>query len=56
MLHRSDDVKDPIEVYFDNQIGMVEVIAEEPKKKKHNFRVLFGVYSFHFVIKILPKI
>ncbi|WP_432807066.1 type I restriction enzyme subunit R domain-containing protein [Providencia huaxiensis] len=34
MLHRSDDVKDPIEVYFDNQIGMVEVIAEEPKKKK----------------------
>ena len=34
MLHRSDDVKDPIEVYFDNQIGMVEVVAEEPKKKK----------------------
>lgn len=34
MLHRSDDVKDPIEVYFDNQIGMVEVVAEEPQKKK----------------------
>ena len=34
MLHRSDDIKDPIEVYFDNQIGMVEVVAEEPKKKK----------------------
>lgn len=34
MLHRSDDIKDPIEVYFDNQIGMVEVIAEETKKKK----------------------
>ncbi len=34
MLHRSEDIKDPIEVYFDNQIGMVEVIAEEPKKKK----------------------
>lgn len=36
MLHRSEDVKDPIEVYFDNQIGMVEVVAEEikPKKKK----------------------
>lgn len=34
MLHRSEDVKDPIEVYFDNQIGMVEVVAEEAKKKK----------------------
>ena len=34
MLHRSEDVKDPIEVYFDNQIGMVEVIPEESKKKK----------------------
>lgn len=33
MLHRSEDVKDPIEVYFDNQIGMVEVVAEEAKKK-----------------------
>ncbi len=34
MLHRSEDVKDPIEVYFDNQIGMVEVVAEESKKKE----------------------
>lgn len=34
MLHRSEDIKDPIEVYFDNQIGMVEVVAEETKKKK----------------------
>ena len=34
MLHRSEDIKDPIEVYFDNQIGMVEVVAEESKKKK----------------------
>ncbi|MCG8599249.1 MAG: TIR domain-containing protein [Verrucomicrobiales bacterium] len=34
MMHRSKDVKDPIEVYFDNQIGIVEVEAEEPKKKK----------------------
>ncbi|WP_428718543.1 type I restriction enzyme subunit R domain-containing protein [Undibacterium curvum] len=33
MLHRSEDVKDPIEVYFDNQIGIVEVIGEESKKK-----------------------
>jgi type I restriction enzyme R subunit len=34
MLHRSEDIKDPIEVYFDNQIGMVEVVADEPKTKK----------------------
>ncbi len=34
MLHRSEDIKDRIEVYFDNQIGMVEVVAAEPKKKK----------------------
>lgn len=34
MLHRSEDIKDPIEVYFDNQIGIVEVIAEESKNKK----------------------
>ena len=34
MLHRSDDIKDPIEVYFDNQIGIIEVIAEESKDKK----------------------
>ena len=33
MMHRSDDVKDPIEVYFDNQIGIVEVIAEDTEKK-----------------------
>ena len=34
MLHRSEDIKDPIEVYFDNQIGIVEVVAEESKQKK----------------------
>ena len=34
MLHRSEDLKDPIEVYFDNQIGIVEVIPDETKKKK----------------------
>lgn len=33
MMHRSDDVKDPIEVYFDNQIGIVEVIAEDTEEK-----------------------
>ncbi len=34
MMHRSEDIKDPIEVYFDNQIGMVEVVAEDTKTKK----------------------
>lgn len=34
MLHRSEDIKDPIEVYFDNQIGMVELLPDDPKKKK----------------------
>ena len=35
-LHRTDDIKDAIEVYFDNQIGIVEVELQdtEPKKKK----------------------
>ncbi|MGZ8162025.1 MAG: type I restriction enzyme subunit R domain-containing protein [Methylobacter sp.] len=34
MMHRSDDVKDPIEVYFDNQIGIIEVVTYEPADKK----------------------
>ncbi len=35
-LHRTDDVKDAIEVYFDNQIGIIEVqpTPPEPKKKR----------------------
>jgi len=37
MMHRSEDVKDPIEVYFDNQIGIIEVTTYEfnHKSKKH---------------------
>lgn len=35
MMHRSEDVKDPIEVYFDNQIGIIEVETEAPKEKKN---------------------
>ncbi|WP_028401054.1 DEAD/DEAH box helicase family protein [Ectobacillus panaciterrae] len=34
MMHRSEDVKDPIEVYFDNQIGIIEVETQETKDKK----------------------
>ncbi|MCY7406859.1 MAG: type I restriction endonuclease subunit R, partial [Alkalinema sp. CAN_BIN05] len=33
-LHRNDDVKDAIEVYFDNQIGIIEVETKEPEPKK----------------------
>jgi type I restriction enzyme, R subunit len=35
-LNRTDDIKDAIEVYFDNQIGIIEVQTQEqePKKKR----------------------
>ena len=33
-LYRTDDVKDAIEVYFDNQIGIIEVETQEPDPKK----------------------
>ena len=32
LMHRSGDVKDPIEVYFDNKIGIIEAATTEPKK------------------------
>lgn len=34
MMHRSDTIKDPIEVYFDNQIGIIEVETKDPKEKE----------------------
>ena len=33
MMHRSEDDKDPIEVYFDNQIGIIEVATYDTKVK-----------------------
>jgi len=33
MMHRSADVKDPIEVYFDNQIGIIEVATYDTNIK-----------------------
>jgi type I restriction enzyme R subunit len=33
ILNRSEDVKDPIEVYFDNQIGIIEVETYDAKTK-----------------------
>lgn len=35
LMHRSKDIKDPIEVYFDNQIGIIEVETGAPKEKKN---------------------
>jgi len=34
MMHRSKDVKDPIAVYFDHEIGIIEAPAEQSKRKK----------------------
>lgn len=40
ILHKSDDTKDPIEVYFDNQIGIIEVETSETQaKKKHETKI-----------------
>ncbi|BBL58880.1 DEAD/DEAH box helicase family protein [Methylomonas koyamae] len=45
-MHRTDDVKDPIEVYFDNQIGIIEVETQETEaKKKKPTKVAEGTES-----------
>ena len=49
-LHRTDDVKDPIEVYFDNQIGIIEVEPSETKPKKKQapkVATASGSYKIH---------
>jgi len=47
MLHRNGELKDPIEVYFDNQIGIVEVLSEAPKlKKKKTIEVAEGMPGY----------
>lgn len=33
-LNRTDDIKDAIEVYFDNQIGIIEVETQDPEPNK----------------------
>jgi type I restriction enzyme R subunit len=33
IMHRPDEIKDPIEVYFDNQIGIIEVETEDQNPK-----------------------
>jgi type I restriction enzyme R subunit len=49
-LHRTDDPKDPIEVYFDNQLGIIEVETKktEPKKKREpRVAASSGTYKVH---------
>jgi type I restriction enzyme, R subunit len=47
IMHRSEDVKDPIEVYFDNQIGIIEVETSETKEvEKRPTKVAEGKESF----------
>lgn len=49
-LYRTDDLKDPIEVYFDNQIGIIEVETKVPEpKKKRETKVAEadGTYKVH---------
>lgn len=49
-LHRIDDVKDAIEVYFDNQIGIIEVETKEPEPKKKKVTKVAeatGTYKAH---------
>lgn len=58
-LNRSEDAKDPIEVYFDNQIGIIEVKTEPtPEKKKKETRVAQapGEYSTGYKFDILKVI
>jgi type I restriction enzyme, R subunit len=54
-LNRTDDIKDAIEVYFDNQIGIIEVQTQElePKKKRETKVATAGggdrVYQFNIL-------
>lgn len=46
-IHKSEDVKDPIEVYFDNQIGIIETETTETKEiKKKPTKIAEGRDSF----------
>lgn len=57
-LNRSENAKDPIEVYFDNQIGIIEVKTEPtPEKKKKPTRVAqapgeYTAYQFD-ILKVI---
>lgn len=49
-MNRNTDIKDPIEVYFDNQIGIIEVTTyetEQVKKKPTKIAESSGTYGVH---------
>ncbi|MDL1978985.1 MAG: DEAD/DEAH box helicase family protein [Deltaproteobacteria bacterium] len=53
MMHRSKDIKDPIEVYFDDRIGIIEVETYSPEEKKKKPLMLAEStepYGHHFDI------
>ena len=53
MMHRSEDIKDPIEVYFDDRIGIIEVETyslEEKKKKPPTLAESTAPYGHQFDI------
>jgi len=57
MMHRSEDIKDPIEVYFDDQIGIIEVETYSPKEKKKNpFKIADGAEPYGHQFDILAII
>jgi type I restriction enzyme R subunit len=57
MMHRSEDIKDPIEVYFDDQIGIIEVETYSPKeKKKKSFTMADGTEPYGHQFDILAII
>jgi len=58
-LNRSEETKDPIEVYFDNQIGIIEVKTKPtPEKKKKETKVAQapGEYNTGYKFDILKII
>jgi len=57
MMHRSEDIKDPIEVYFDDKIGIIEVETYTPEeKKKKPFKVADGAEPYGYQFDILAII
>lgn len=57
MIHHSDDIKDPIEVYFDNQIGIIEVTTYETKKPTRiaESKEPYGVHQFDILAIIAAR-
>jgi type I restriction enzyme R subunit len=57
MMHRSEDIKDPIEVYFDDRIGIIEVETYSlEEKKKKSFKMADGAEPYGHQFDILAII